>query len=64
MGRNTSRTPKIEDEVMKPEEVMTIMYDMCSHIEGNNPIHIDSFPQIENERLCKYCNFKILCDKD
>jgi CRISPR/Cas system-associated exonuclease Cas4 (RecB family) len=40
------------------------MYDMCSDIEGNIPKQIDSFPQIENERLCKYCNFKILCDKD
>jgi hypothetical protein len=25
MGRNTSRTPKIEDEVMKPEEMKTML---------------------------------------
>jgi len=47
----------------KIESQTNYMYDMCSDIQGNIPKPIDEFPLIANPNRCKYCNFKLLCDR-
>jgi hypothetical protein len=37
------------------------MYALCSDVEKNVPLDIESFPKSPSESLCRYCNFQELC---
>lgn len=39
------------------------MYEYCIDPEANTPLAIDQFPLTKNLRICKYCNFRELCDR-
>jgi len=39
------------------------MYSFCSNVLENTPLAKESFPMTSRLALCRYCNFKELCDR-
>jgi hypothetical protein len=37
------------------------MYDYCRDIQANIPIDKNEFTQVDNPRICEYCNFRGIC---
>ena len=53
----------IEDFSEKIRRETESMYEYCIEPELNVPKEKEAFPMTENEGLCKYCNFRELCDR-
>jgi hypothetical protein len=39
------------------------MYKYCQDVEDNVPLAKVEFPMTDNLILCRYCNFRELCDR-
>ncbi|NNE65860.1 MAG: hypothetical protein HKN33_04780, partial [Pyrinomonadaceae bacterium] len=53
----------IEDFTLKIRRETDAMYEYLQEPELNIPKDKESFPKTKNEKLCKYCNFRELCDR-
>ena len=40
------------------------MYNYCSNYEENQPLAKEEFPMVEDDKNCKYCNYKELCGRN
>ncbi len=39
------------------------MYALCRDVPENLPVEKEAFPMTENENLCRFCNYRELCDR-
>ncbi len=53
----------IEDFSSQIRKQTNQMYQYCLDPEANTPLAKERFPMTENEKICKYCNFRELCDR-
>lgn len=37
------------------------MYEYCRDVQANIPIDKEEFAQVDNDRICEYCNFRGIC---
>ena len=40
------------------------MYGYCGNYEENIPLAKEEFPMVEDNKFCKYCNYKELCNRN
>ncbi len=53
----------IEDFSEKIRRETEAMYEYCQEPELNIPKEKEAFPMTENLKLCKFCNYRELCDR-
>ncbi len=53
----------IEDFSIQIRKETERMYEYCEEPELNFPLEKEKFELTKNEKICKYCNFRELCDR-
>ena len=53
----------IDDFAIQIRKQTNKMYEYCEEPERNIPLEKEKFELTKNEKICKYCNFRELCDR-